>query len=233
MLGDLPPNSRVTCFDGFSGFFNDNLADRRRPRKRNLVHVRMLDQRRSDTFTKTSDNIHHTFWQTNLVKPLRNFEHGERSLRGQASAHRYSPQPTPEPVSTPPSSADNSRNDLPRHAHRLFQREAHRIVGHRIYIADDFRGEAAIVFETRRHVGDVILSLNNRLAQLRHSISASIGRFCLTFLQAGNSTRPRSCAVVVAHGPSSNAALAAATARLTSSAFPSGTWAMTSSVEGS
>ena len=39
--------------------------------------------------------------------------------------------------------------------------------------------------------------------------------------------------VVVAQGPSSNAPFAAATARFTSSAFASGTWAITSSVEGS
>ena len=40
-------------------------------------------------------------------------------------------------------------------------------------------------------------------------------------------------AVVEAQGPSSNAALAAATARLTSAAFESGTWAMISSLAGS
>src|SRR5271167_3711555 len=71
------------------------------------------------------------------------------------------------------------------------------------------------------------------LPVLRHSSSASAGRLARIFSERRKRTRPRSCAVVVAHGPSSNAALAAATARFTSSAFPSGTCAITSSVDGS
>ena len=67
------------------------------------------------------------------------------------------------------------------------------------------------------------------LPVLRHSSSASIAVFWRIFSARRKSTRPRSCAVVVAHGPSSKAALAAATARFTSSALASGTCAITSS----
>src|SRR5258708_24918023 len=71
------------------------------------------------------------------------------------------------------------------------------------------------------------------LPVLRHSNSASAGRFWRTLSARRNRTRPRSCAVVVDQGPSSNAAFAANTARLTSSASASGTCAITSSVDGS
>ena len=68
------------------------------------------------------------------------------------------------------------------------------------------------------------------LPELRDSNSASRAAFWRIFSASRKSTRPRSCGVVVAHGPFSNAALAAATARFTSSPLASGTCAITSSL---
>ena len=71
------------------------------------------------------------------------------------------------------------------------------------------------------------------LPLLRLSSSESAAWCARTFSARRKRTRPRSWAVVPAHGPSWKAALAAATARSTSSPPESGTRAMTSSVEGS
>ena len=68
---------------------------------------------------------------------------------------------------------------------------------------------------------------------LRHSSSASMVAFCRTFSANRNNTRPRSCAVVLDHGPESNAARAAATAESISARSAAATWAITSSVDGS
>jgi hypothetical protein len=65
------------------------------------------------------------------------------------------------------------------------------------------------------------------------SISASSSARVRTISASLNRMRPRSWAVVVFHGPSSNAARAAATARSTSALPASGTRAMTSPVDGS
>jgi hypothetical protein len=71
------------------------------------------------------------------------------------------------------------------------------------------------------------------LPQLRDSISARWAAFSRILSDSRNRIRPRSCGVLEAQGPVSKAALAAATARFTSSTFPAGTCAITSSVEGS
>src|ERR1700676_3899442 len=68
---------------------------------------------------------------------------------------------------------------------------------------------------------------------LRDSRSASAAVFCRIFSASLNNTRPRSCAVVFDHGPSSNAFRAAFTATSTSVLSAALTRAITSSVDGS
>src|SRR5579859_560815 len=68
---------------------------------------------------------------------------------------------------------------------------------------------------------------------LRDSRSASSAVFCRIFSASLNNTRPRSCAVVFDHDPSSNAFRAAFTATSTSALSAALTRAITSSVDGS
>src|SRR5579863_461237 len=68
---------------------------------------------------------------------------------------------------------------------------------------------------------------------LRDSRSASAAVFCRIFSASLNNTRPRSCAVVFDHGPSSKALRAAFTATSTSALSAALTRAITSSVDGS
>ena len=49
-------------------------------------------------------------------------------------------------------------------ADRLFEREAHGIVGHGIYVADNFSGQAPVIFETSSDIVKIKFSFNNGLA---------------------------------------------------------------------
>src|SRR5271170_781882 len=71
------------------------------------------------------------------------------------------------------------------------------------------------------------------LPEFRHSRLARLAASLRTRSASRNRIRPRSWAVVWGHGPESNAARAAATARFTSFSSASGTSAITCSVDGS
>ena len=47
---------------------------------------------------------------------------------------------------------------------RLFERKAHGVVGNRVHVADDFGGEASVVFEAGGDVVDVEFGFDDRLA---------------------------------------------------------------------
>ena len=75
-------------------------------------------------------------------------------------------------------------NDLAAHADRLLERQAERLVGDRVHVAGDLGGEAAVVLEAGRRVGDVELGLRrsaspcsrSRAARARRSTRAAAGR---------------------------------------------------------
>src|SRR5438270_3176631 len=57
-------------------------------------------------------------------------------------------------------------NDLSSNTNRLFEREAHGIVRHRIYRPNNLRGESAIVFEAGSRIREIVFSLDDRLARV-------------------------------------------------------------------
>src|ERR1035438_10422062 len=71
-----------------------------------------------------------------------------------------------------------------------------------------------------------ICSMAYELPKLPYAYAALAPHIDARTMEIHHTKHHQACAVEVAHGPSSNAAFAAATARLTSSAPASGTWAM-------
>src|SRR6266849_1153473 len=151
---------------GVGSFFHDDLADSGRARKGNLVHVRMLDQRRAAGLAETGDHVHHALRQSDFVEPLREFKRGERRLlrwlehAGATRSQCRSQFPRSHHQRVIP------RDDLPGDAHRFFQRKAHRVIGNGVDVADDLGRQPAIIFKASSYVIDVVFRLNNRLARI-------------------------------------------------------------------
>ena len=162
---------------------HDDLAHGGAAREGDLVHVGMLHQRRAGGLAKAGDDVDDAGRKTDFGKPVCEFERGERSLlgglqhAGASRGQRGSQLPRGHQQRIVP------RNDLPGDADRLFQRQAHRVVGNGIDEAEDLGGEAAVIFEAGGGVVDVVLGFDDGLAACcGHSSSASIGQVLADFV---------------------------------------------------
>ena len=85
--------------------------------------------------------------------------------------------------------------------------------GTEMHVAVDLGGEAPVMLETGRHVGDVVFGLDDWFAAIACFQLRQLGRTATNDArEVETKSRPRSCADVSDHGPPSNAARAAATA---------------------
>ena len=83
----------------------------------------------------------------------------------------------------------------------------HRVVGDGVDVAEDFGGQAAVVFEAGGGVGDVVFGFDDGLAGVAAFEFGERGQSSARIFSARRKrTRPRSWAVVLDHGPSSKAA---------------------------
>ena len=115
---------------------------------------------------KSGHDIDDARRQSAIRKMIREFESGERCLlcrfqnAGASRRNRRRQLPRRHQQRIIP------RDNLSRHADRLFQRERHRIVRNGIHLAGDFRGEAAVILEARRNVGEIVFGFDDRLARV-------------------------------------------------------------------
>ncbi len=124
----------------------------------------MLDERSTGGLSKASDDVDHAGRKADLGKPFRSLESRERSLlgglenAGATGGERGSELPCAHQEGIVP------RDDLSGDADGLFQRERHGVVGNGIYVAENFGGEPAVVFEAGGGVVDIEFGLDDRLA---------------------------------------------------------------------
>ena len=209
MLGDFPPSSSVTRFTVSAACLTMILPTAALPVNAILFTSGCLHQRCAASFAESGNDVHHSRRKPDIRKPVRHFQRGERSLLGRLQnasttrSQRRRQFPCRHQQRIVPG------NNLSGNTDRLFQRKTDRIIGNRIYVAENFCRQAAVVFEAGCDVSDVIFGFDDRLAG---SCGIPVPRaspvFCRIFSARRNSTRPRSCAVVVAQGHLSNAALA-------------------------
>ena len=126
----------------------------------------MLHERRAASFAESGDHIDHALRQADIVETLGEFERGERRLlgglqhAGASGGERGSELPCAHQQWIIP------RDYLSRDSDGLFQRQAHRIVWHGIYVADNFRRQATIVFKAGCDIVDVKFGFDNGLASI-------------------------------------------------------------------
>src|SRR5258706_6544843 len=124
----------------------------------------MLDERSTAGFSETGNDIDHAGGQATVAEIICELESGEWSLlgglknAGASCGDRGSKLPCRHEERVVP------RNDLSGNADWFFQRQTHRVIRNRIDVADNFGGEATVVFEAGSGVGDVVLGLDDGLA---------------------------------------------------------------------
>src|SRR5579871_3034530 len=148
---------------GVGSLLDDDLADRGAAGESDFVDVGMLYQRCARGFTETRDDVHHARRQSAIGEILRELKRGERSLfgglenAGAPGGQRRSKFPRGHEQGIIPG------NDLSGDADRFFQGERHGVVRDGIDVADDFSGEAAIIFEASGGIVNVELSFDDGL----------------------------------------------------------------------
>src|SRR5207245_3664974 len=130
------------------GTFDDDFSDGGAAGEGDFVNAGMGHQRGSGGLAKTVDDVDDAGRKTKFFKPTGDFHHGERGLLGRLQ-------------DTGASGGDGGRelpgshhqwivpgNDLSGDAHRFAKSEAQGVRGNGINVAENFVGEAGIVFET-------------------------------------------------------------------------------------
>ena len=233
MLGDLPPSSSVTRLSVSAALLTMILPTAALPVNAILSTPGCATSAAPAVSPKPLMMLTTPGRQANFVEIVGEFERGERRLLGglqhaaAARGRRGRELPRGHQQRIVP------RNDLCGDTDRLAQREAERVGGHRIHVAGNFGGEAAVVLEAGRDVGDVVFGFDDRLAGVAAFEFGKRGGVLADFfgeleedaaavLRGG--LAPRTVVERFArgfHGASTSDLPAAAT------------WAMTSSVEGS
>ncbi len=233
MFGDLPPSSSVTRFTFSAAARRIDFSNAAASGEGDLIDLGVTHNRRARAFAEAGDDVHDPRRKSNFFEPVGYFQDCERCLfcgLEHASASRGKRR-----GKLPGSHQQRiiPGDDLPRDSDRLSQGKTQCVIGNRIHLSLDLGGKAAIIFEARGNIVDVEFCFDDRLAAVA-SFQLGEARISLRIFSARRkSTRPRSCAVMLAQGPDSNARRAAFAARSTSSAVASGACAITSSVEGS
>ncbi len=233
MFGDLPPSSSEIFFSVPAAARMISLPTSTLPVNAILSTSGMLDDRRARRLAHPGDDVDDAGRKAGIGEARGQREHRQRRLLGRLQHGRAAGAEGGRQLPRRHQQRVVPRDDLAGDADRLAQREAHRVVGNRQHVAVNLRGEAAVVLEAGRDVRDVVLRFDDRLAGVARleigELVGAVAHVCASL----NSTRPRSCAVVVFQSPLSNAVRAAVTARSTSAALASGTRAITSDVAGS
>src|SRR4029077_733091 len=163
-VGRLAPQFERDALHRIGGLLDDDLADCGAAGKRDLVHVRVLDERSAGSFAEAGDDVDYASGQAAISKVFCKFEGGKRRLlggfedAGAACGDGRSKFPCGHEKRIVP------WYDLSCDAYRFFERERHCVVRNRIDVADNFCGEAAVVFEASGSIGNVELGLDDGLA---------------------------------------------------------------------
>ena len=198
-----------------------------------LVDVGMGDQGRAGGLAEAVDQVDHARRETGLDGELADAERGQRGLLGGLHDHGVAAGEGRAPLPGEHQEREVPGDDLADHADRLAKRVREEAAADRDGLPFDLVGPAGVVAERVDHAFHVADRVVDRLAgSCTTSSAASSSALRSTSSARLKRSRPRSAASSWPQGPSSRARRAALTARSTSAAVPSATWAMTSPVAG-
>ena len=146
------------------GLLDDHLADSSAAGEGDFVHVWVLNERGTTGFPEPGDDVDHARRQANVRQPVGHFERGEWCLFGWL---QYTCATGGECRSKFPGRHQQRivpGNDLPRNADRLFEGQAHGVVGNGIHVSQNLGGQATVIFEAGGDVVDVKFGFDDGLA---------------------------------------------------------------------
>ena len=156
MLAALPPSSRVTFLLAAGGRAGDHLADLGRPGERDLVDVRVLDQRAAGV-AGAGDDVDDAGRQVGLLADLGEQQRGQRRRLGRLEHDGVAAGERRRDLPGQHQQREVPRDDLAGDAERLGVRPEARVV--------ELVGPARVVEEPGRHQRDVdVARLADRLA---------------------------------------------------------------------
>ncbi len=163
-VGGFAAEFKRDALEGVRGALDDDFADGGAAGEGDFVHAGMGDEGGASGFAKAVDDIDNAGWKAGFLEPIGHFERGERGLlggfedAGAAGGERGSELPRGHEEGIVPG------DDLAGDADRLAQSEAESIGGNGVDVAENFVGEAGIVFEAGGHVGDIKFGFHDGLA---------------------------------------------------------------------
>src|SRR2546426_6588823 len=163
-VGRLAAKLERDALESVRSALDDDFSDGGAAREGDFVHTGMCDKRSARGFAKPVDNIDDPGRQAQLFKPAGDFHHGERRLLGRLEDAGATGGDGGSELPGSHHQRIVPGNDLSGDAYRLAQSKTQGIRRYRIDVAENFIGEAGIVFETGCSVGDVVFCFHDGLA---------------------------------------------------------------------